>query len=166
MIVFLWLYLTIWIESAGKLTIENNQSAKYVKDNTIKATRWYNVMALLWCSNFIMGCQHMVVAGAVSTWFFTRDKDNLKWPIFVSFKRLFFYHMGTVALGSFLIAFVQFIRVVVTFIEATTKNASNRFTKCLFSCCEFCLICFENFLKAINRNAFIETGEFLNEIID
>lgn len=67
-----WLYFAIWIESAGILMAENNASAKFVKDNTMIATRWYNVLALFWMSQFVIGCQHMVIAGAVATWFFTR----------------------------------------------------------------------------------------------
>lgn len=69
---FLWIYFTIWIESAGILRVESNTSAKYVKDTTMKFTRWYNLCALFWISQFIIGCQHMVIAGAVTSWFFTR----------------------------------------------------------------------------------------------
>lgn len=68
----LWVYFAIWIESAGRLRVESNTSAKYVKDGTMKFTRWYNLFALFWISQFIIGCQHMVIAGAVATWFFTR----------------------------------------------------------------------------------------------
>lgn len=68
----LWVYFAIWIESAGRLRVESNTSAKYVKDGTMKFTRWYNFFALFWITQFIIGCQHMVIAGAVATWFFTR----------------------------------------------------------------------------------------------
>lgn len=71
-IITLWLYFSVWIESAGFLTIENTMSAEYVKDGTIKVTRWYNLMAMLWCAQFVIACQHIVIAGAVATWFFTR----------------------------------------------------------------------------------------------
>lgn len=68
----LWLFFVLWIESSGILTVENNTSAKYVKDSTMKVTRWYNLLALFWFSQFLVGCQHMVIAGAVAMWFFTR----------------------------------------------------------------------------------------------
>lgn len=62
----------MWIESAGLLKVESNLSAKYVKDTTMKVTRWYNLMALFWFTQFIIGCQHLIIAGAVAKWFFTR----------------------------------------------------------------------------------------------
>lgn len=76
----LWLYLAIWIESSGRLTVQNNTNAAFVKDDTMKVARWYNVMAMFWMVQFIIGCQHMVIAGAVATWYFTR------WAILVDFK--------------------------------------------------------------------------------
>lgn len=51
---------------------QNNGSAMYVKDTTMKVTRWYNLLAIFWMSQFVIGCQHMVIAGSVATWFFTR----------------------------------------------------------------------------------------------
>lgn len=60
------------IESAGFLTIENTTNAEYVKNGVIKVTRWYNILAMLWCTQFVIACQHIVIAGAVATWFFTR----------------------------------------------------------------------------------------------
>lgn len=72
MLITLWFYFTLWIESAGILSIQANASAQYDKDNAIIVTRWYNLMAFFWVSQFIIGCQHMVIAGAVSIWYFTR----------------------------------------------------------------------------------------------
>lgn len=111
-LVALWLYFAIWIESSGELTIENSTSAKFVKDSTIKVTRWYNVITLFWMSQFIIGCQHMVVAGSVATWFFTRNKSQLGWPIASSLRILTRYHLGTVALGSLIIAVMKIVRLV------------------------------------------------------
>lgn len=122
MLVCLWLYFAIWIESAGQLTIENNTSAKYVKDSTILVTRWYNVLVLFWMSQFIIGCQHMVIAGAVATWFFTRNKSSLDWPLWRSMGRLLRYHLGTVALGSLIIAVVKMLRLIFRLLEVLYKS--------------------------------------------
>lgn len=108
----LYVYFTVWIESAGMLVVESNNSAKYVKDSTMLFTRWYNLFAFLWFCQFVIGCQHMVIAGAVAGWFFTRNKSNLSNPIGRSYCNLLRYHLGTVALGSFVIALVQFLRAM------------------------------------------------------
>jgi len=62
------------IESSGylykkEIGVENYE---YRKDGAMKFTRWYNLLALFWFSQFVLACQQMVIAGAVSKWFFTR----------------------------------------------------------------------------------------------
>lgn len=157
-IMALWIYFGIWIESSGNIVIEGNQSAKYVKDSTMYVTRWYNLLALFWFSQFIIGCQHMIIAGAVATWFFTRNKSKVDSPICTSFKNLIRYHLGTVAFGSFIIALVQLIRAIFKSLEYGLRDPSNKLTQCLFSSCQCCLSCFEKFLQYLTRNAYIETA--------
>ena len=40
-------------------------------------TRWYNLFGLFWFVQFCTGCQHMIIAGAVAKWFFTRYMQSL-----------------------------------------------------------------------------------------
>lgn len=124
LLIGLWLYFAIWIESAGQLAIENNTSAKYVKNPTVLVTRWYNVLTLFWMSQFIVGCQHMVIAGAVASWFFTRNKATLDWPLARSFRYLLRYHLGTVALGGLIIAVVKVLRLLFRVLEVCSAPAS------------------------------------------
>lgn len=89
----------MWIESSGKLIIQNNTNALYVKDDTMKVARWYNLMALFWTAQFIIGCQHMIIAGAVAIWYFTRlalilsannlpEKNSIYFLSFIFFQNL------------------------------------------------------------------------------
>ncbi|KXJ82113.1 hypothetical protein RP20_CCG015664 [Aedes albopictus] len=157
-VIVLYVYFTMWVESSGMLRVENNQSAKYVKDSTMLFTRWYNLLAFFWFCQFIIGCQHMVIAGAVACWFFTRNKSKLGSPILKSFGNLLRYHMGTVALGSFIIAVVQFLRAVLKVVMYYVRERQNRLTNCMFECCKCCLQCFEKFLQYLTRNAYIMTA--------
>lgn len=83
----------------------------------MKVTRWYNLLAMFWMSQFMIGCQHMVIAGAVATWFFTRNKGHMGSPIGQSLQNLVRFHLGTVAFGSLLIALVQLVRVLFKALE-------------------------------------------------
>ncbi|XP_055632334.1 choline transporter-like protein 1 [Toxorhynchites rutilus septentrionalis] len=157
-VITLYIYFTMWIESSGMLKVENNHSAKYVKDSTMLFTRWYNLLAFFWFCQFIIGCQHMVIAGAVACWFFTRNKSRLKNPIAKSFGNLLRYHMGTVAFGSFIIALVQFLRASLKLLMYSIRDRRNKVTSCIFECCQCCLKCFERFLQYITRNAYIITA--------
>ena len=46
-----------------------------------------------------------------------RDKSDLKLPVATSFWRLVRYHLGSVAFGSFIIALVQLIRIIMQYVE-------------------------------------------------
>ncbi|XP_053691028.1 choline transporter-like protein 1 [Sabethes cyaneus] len=157
-VITLYVYFTMWIESSGMLMVENNQSAKYVKDSTMLFTRWYNLLAFFWFCQFIIGCQHMVIAGAVAYWFFSRNRSNLRNPILKSFGNLVRYHMGTVACGSFVIALVQFLRATLKALMCYVRQHQNKVANCVFDCCQCCLKCFERFLQYLTRNAYIVTA--------
>lgn len=148
----------MWIESAGFLHEIAPELRNYEKDGYILFARWYNIFILLWMIQFMIGCQHMVISGAVATWYFVKDKSNLGYPILHSTYNLVRYHLGSVALGAFLIALVQFIRVVLCIIQKYLKNKQGKCVDCVLKCCHCCLYMFETILKYITRNAYIEVG--------
>ncbi|KAJ8919637.1 hypothetical protein NQ315_006163 [Exocentrus adspersus] len=154
----LWFYFCLWIESSGVLTEKRELVFYYEKNMWMKITRWYNFFALLWMVQFVIGCQHMVIAGAVSTWYFTRDKSKVDSPVIHGFYNLARYHLGSVALGSFLIATVQFARVILKCVEKYLKNREGKCTQYLLKCCQCCLYCFKKILKYLSRNAYIEVA--------
>jgi solute carrier family 44 (choline transporter-like protein), member 1 len=65
-------FFTILIESAGILTKDEFGNVAYVKNGAMIFTSWCNLLAFVWFTQFLFGCQHMIVAGAVGKWFFTR----------------------------------------------------------------------------------------------
>lgn len=142
----------------------------------MQIARFYNIFILLWTIQFVIGCQHMVIAGAVATWYFMRyllftknnpyertsncrDKSKLGNPILYSTYNLIRYHIGSVALGSFLISLVQFIRFILCIVQTYLKKTNGKFGQCLMKCCQCCLYVFEKILKYITRNAYIEVGK-------
>lgn len=118
----LWFYFSLMIESSGQLTVlhfDSGASMKilYTKDTGILMARWINIFAFFWFSQFLIGCQHYVIAGAVAQWFFTRNKKKLGFPVLHSFTTLIRYHLGTICFGSLLIAIVQIMRVLLKAIQ-------------------------------------------------
>ncbi|KAL0266760.1 UNVERIFIED_CONTAM: hypothetical protein PYX00_009211 [Menopon gallinae] len=159
-VVIVWFYFTLLIQSAGYINVRGNENLYYKKDFAMKFSRWYNLLGLFWFSQFVIGCQHMIVAGAVSKWFFTRNKDDLGVPICRSACNLVTYHLGTVALGSFLIAIVQLIRSILATVQKTLRGTKNKCLESVASGCQCCLYCFEKILKYLSRNAYIETAMY------
>ncbi|XP_018567705.1 choline transporter-like protein 1 [Anoplophora glabripennis] len=157
-VVCLWFYFCLWIESSGILSEKRPMVYYYEKDTLMKVTRWYNFFAMLWMAQFVIGCQHMVIAGAVAKWYFTRTKSKLDSPVCHSFCNLTRYHLGSVALGSFLIATVQFLRVILKILEKYLKGKQGKCVEGILKCCQCCLYCFEKILKYLSRNAYVEVA--------
>lgn len=160
MAIILWSYFVVVIQSSGSPAFEpSSHSVYYKKDQLMKFARVYNILVLLWVIEFIIGCQHMVIAGSVSTWFFTRNKDNLSSPISTSTGYLFNYHLGSVALGSFIITILQVIRTILNYIDETLKDSKNEVAQALYKIFKCMFNCIVEFIQYLTRNAYIEIGK-------
>lgn len=120
---------------------------------------WYAIIGYLWTTEFILGCQQMVIAGAVSSWYFNRDRSNLPCPVGRSIRRLICYHMGTVIFGAFLITLLKIPRMIIGYItEKLKQNEEYAVVRGCLYCCSCFMWLLENFLKYVNRNAYTVTA--------
>lgn len=79
-------------------------------------------------------------------------------PVRTSIYRAFRYHLGSLAFGSLILAIIQFIRVILAYMESQMKKAGgnqNAAIKFLLRCLSCYLACFERFIKFLNKNAYI-----------
>jgi len=67
------------------------------------------------------------------------------------------YHFGSIAFGAFLIAVVQFIRIIFEYYRKQMENANkeNKLVKTLLCVTSYLLDCLERFVKFISKNAYI-----------
>lgn len=145
--------------SFGQSDLSILSTVQYNRPSWVRYMWWYAVIAFLWNCEFILGCQQLVIAGAVSSWYFCRDRSNLPCPVGRSIRRLFCYHMGTVALGSFLITLLQIPRIILAYISAKLKDHEDwQIVKGILYCCSCCLWMLESFLQYLNRNAYSVTA--------
>lgn len=143
----------------GQSDVTTLTTIKHDRPSWVRYMWWYAVIAFLWNCEFILGCQQLVISGAVSSWYFCRDRSNLPCPVGRSIRRLFCYHMGTVAFGSFLIMLLQIPRIILAFLQERLKSyEDNQIVKGILYCCSCCLWCLENFLQYLNRNAYAVTA--------
>ncbi|XP_002129182.2 choline transporter-like protein 1 [Ciona intestinalis] len=115
---------------------------------------WYHVVGLVWVSEFILACQQMVIAGAVAKHYFTRDKKKLGAPIISSMGRLISNHLGSCALGSFIIILVKIPRCILMYLSRQIKDSPNMLAKLMVKCCICCLWVLEKCLRYLNYNAY------------
>lgn len=114
--------------------------------------------------NFVVMVGSLVIALAVSKWYFTapaeRDAKIGNMEVVRSYHVAVRYHLGTVAFGALIIAVIQFIRAVVMYIEHHMKKSSipKSITKFIFCCVNCCLLCLERFMRFVSKNAYIQTA--------
>ncbi|KAF6202610.1 hypothetical protein GE061_003009 [Apolygus lucorum] len=151
----LWLYITVWIESSGHLTVEGNVTY-YKKDAVMHVARWFNFIIAAWWLIFIVGCQDMIVACSVAHWYFIRDKSELKAPIRTSAFYVCRFHLGSLALFALCTSTFRFLRTALKKFEFALINPKNQYIRPLFNCCDCCILFFEKYLALMSRNAYIE----------
>ncbi|KAL1184780.1 hypothetical protein V6Z11_A01G068900 [Gossypium hirsutum] len=80
-------------------------------------------------------------------------------PVFDSMKRLIRYSLGSVALGSLIVSFVESIRFILESFRRKLKVAETTpdswFGKMVYHTSQGCLRCVEWTIKSVNRNAYI-----------
>lgn len=110
-------YFALIIYNSGDLKSVHNDIGEYQLESYQMGHKEYAAMAVnafiyYWFLNFVIGCQHFIIANAVSQWYFTRDKTKLVKPLNRAFYQLRKFHLGTLCLGSFLITVVKVILAI------------------------------------------------------
>ncbi|XP_032551868.1 choline transporter-like protein 3 [Chiroxiphia lanceolata] len=141
------------IPTSGTAQSTSGGQVEYRALSGICYMAWYHFVGLIWTSEFILACQQMVIAGAVVTCYFNRNKNSPPpHPVLSSISVLFCCHLGTAVKGSFLITVLRIPRIVLLFLYNILKQKKN--TKCLFKCCFCWFCCHESCLRPFNQHAY------------
>ncbi|XP_021754845.1 choline transporter protein 1-like [Chenopodium quinoa] len=115
-----------------------------------------------WATHFFIACSSTVIAGSVASYYWTRGDSSPRipfLPVFASMKRLVRYNLGSVAVGSLVLSFVESIRFILEAIRRKLKvsytTPDNWFGKIVHNSSNCCLKCVEWTIKSVNRNAYI-----------
>jgi len=156
-----------YMASTGKVTQGTDSTTGattygYEFEDDMTNALLYHFFALLWNMAFIRHFTILVIAGAVGSWYWTPyvdgDKQNLPSAmVYGSACRSLRYHIGTVAFGSFIIAVIEAIQVVMEYIKRKYLD-ENSCLKCIGSYIQCCLDCFKRIMEFISRNAYIITA--------
>ncbi|KAJ3083414.1 hypothetical protein HK102_001080 [Quaeritorhiza haematococci] len=154
---FLWIMVyiltpktTVVIEAFGLFSINDQRNSIYLI--------FYHIFGFLWGWAFLSGLGNVIMAGAFGVWYWTLDKRNVPaLPLVISIWRAFRYHLGSVALGSLLLALVRMVRLFLWYARRKTKTARKTVpgVEYVFACLQCCMKCVEIIVKWINRNAYI-----------
>ncbi|KAJ0033763.1 hypothetical protein NQD34_000870 [Periophthalmus magnuspinnatus] len=155
-----WISVLLFLGTAGT-PLKNNSTnlVEYKLEGPFQYMVWYHAVGLIWISEFILAFQQMTIAGAVVTYYFTRNKSQMtSIPILKAMGRTLRYHLGTLAKGSFIITLVKIPRLILMYIHNQLKGKENACARCMLKCCICCLWCLEKCLAFLNQNAYTATA--------
>ncbi|XP_050368467.1 choline transporter protein 1 [Argentina anserina] len=123
---------------------------------------FFHLFGCYWATQFFKAASSTVIAGSVASYYWACGEtsgDIPFLPVFSSLKRLMRYSLGSVALGSLIVSFVESIRFMLESIRRRLKvsgtTPNNWFGKAAFHTARFSLSCIEWTIKSVNRNAYI-----------
>jgi len=73
---------------------------------------------------------HVTTAGTMASWYFFFPNTRVENPVLNSFKRASIYSLGSIALGSLIIAVVQALRAIVR----QAMRSRNEVVRCIVNC--------------------------------
>ncbi|KAK5844563.1 choline transporter protein 1 [Gossypium arboreum] len=128
----------------------------------IAVSIFFHLFGCYWATKFFIACSSTVIAGSVASYYWTRGETSSEvpvLPVFDSMKRLIRYSLGSVALGSLIVSFVESIRFILESFRRKLKVAETTpdswFGKMVYHTSQGCLRCVEWTIKSVNRNAYI-----------
>lgn len=141
------------------------------------------MFSYFWTSEFITALGQLIMALVFSSWYFTEDPSQevevdvtegegsakKRGPHYrgnlLFFKAIcggIWYHAGTAAFGSLIIAVIKLIRYILYKIQAqcnkTLTGCAKRVANVVLCCIQCCLYCLEKCMKYINKHAYIITA--------
>ncbi|TKY66544.1 Choline transporter protein 2 [Spatholobus suberectus] len=122
----------------------------------------FHLFGCYWATQFFIACSSTVIAGSVASYYWAGGETSPEIPflsVFSSMKRLMRYSLGSVALGSLIVSFVESIRFLLEAIRRKLKVSSHGHDSCLgkaaYQSSQCFLRCIEWTIKSVNRNAYI-----------
>jgi len=88
----------------------------------------------------------------------SRFADNqTDWPLLTMLWYTVRFSLGTMALGSLLIAIVESVRIVLEFVDRQTRDQQDAapVVGLAFKCCKCCLWCLETSIKSVSSFAYV-----------
>eukprot|EP00878_Enallax_costatus_P033529 GHUV01037026.1.p1 GENE.GHUV01037026.1~~GHUV01037026.1.p1 ORF type:complete len:159 (-),score=37.88 GHUV01037026.1:117-593(-) len=78
-------------------------------------------------------------------------------PVLKAMRTTVIFHLGSIALGSFIIAVIQFLRLLLEYVDKKTRQLQqqNKVAKAFMWLVRCLLWCLEKIVAFINRNAYI-----------
>jgi len=125
-------------------------------NESIRNLMFFMVFGFFWASALLSAVFQHVVAGAIATWYFSRDVTgprSVGIPAVTSLFRAVTTSFGSLAFGSLLIAIVESLNFLLQ--TAKRSNSKNKLVVFVASCLQCVLGCIEGMVRFVNKFAYI-----------
>jgi len=161
--------------SAGDFTIccdrDSGPTFAVKWNDTMYGLFFYHFFGLLWTAAFILAAMNFTLSSATAEWYFAESENGelkLDSPIKTGLRRAYGKHGGTLAFGSFLVATLEAVRMIVDYMakqaNKEAKESGNKVVQCIVGCVSCiamcCVRCVEACIKYITSEAYIFTALF------
>lgn len=121
---------------------------------------WFNLFQFLWTMGMWNAMSFMCIAFATTMFYFSdphpgKNKKTPPGAVCTGMWWVFRYHLGTIAFGSFIIAIIQLVRIIMAKIQAQIEQTQNDAAKWMGRCISCYLQYLERVVTYINKNAYI-----------
>nr|GMD49057.1 choline transporter-like protein 2 [Ipomoea batatas]GME19307.1 choline transporter-like protein 2 [Ipomoea batatas] len=128
----------------------------------VQALIIFHLFGCYWATQFFVACSSTIIAGSVASYYWARGEKSVEipfLPVVSSMKRLMRYSLGSVAVGSLLVSFIEPIRFILGAIRRRLKTSNSTPEswpgKMAFHTSQGCLRGVSWIMKSVNRNAYI-----------
>ena len=123
----------------------------------------YQFFVLIWVSEFMVAMGQLALSGSVGVWYFSAntEKGHLgSLPLRTGLYNSIRYHMGTAAFGSFILAFIIWVKWVLTIISKISTGTLGRYrlVRWILMPVFYLISCLQRFLAFLNKNAYVQTA--------
>jgi hypothetical protein len=156
-----WGVAAVYLVSSGDASqIQGSPFGSFEFDKTLQRLLIYHLFGLLWLNAFIIASCQFVIASSTCLWYFSQGTgQGVTKTIRTSLHRLFRYHLGSIAFGSLIIAIIQMIRIMLSYMQYQAKKMAGkegRIVRYVLTCLQCYVACFERFIQFLNKNAYIQ----------
>eukprot|EP00002_Diphylleia_rotans_P026872 TRINITY_DN5378_c0_g1_i1.p1 TRINITY_DN5378_c0_g1~~TRINITY_DN5378_c0_g1_i1.p1 ORF type:complete len:622 (+),score=127.21 TRINITY_DN5378_c0_g1_i1:58-1923(+) len=158
-VIIYWIYILLFLVTVEETAEAPDEVPEKLDD--IRYLAIYHTIGFIWTMNTISAISQCTLAGAVATYYFSRDKSNVpSFPIIRAFYRTMRYHFGSMAFGALVLTIVQVIRLILNYMKAQLKaqeqnGSPTKVAQMIVCCLDCCCKCVEEIVEYIDRNAYI-----------
>ena len=176
-----WFIYIVFIATAGEKVLVDKDSygplempyKTFEVTENQESALWFMLFDLFWTMEFVEALGQIIVATAAATYYFTRDRSTIgNSTVVFAARHATWYHAGTAAFGSFIIAAIKIIKAILMYVQRKCENAidatgdgpvqraQKKVARVVFFCFQCCIWCLEKCMKFINKEAYIQTAIF------